>query len=102
MWLCLCVAGLAVAMAQKTETIWGMGVAIFLDSERTVVSRQLSPSGKRIAQVERIVVGGVPSSVVMARPRWMPDRYLFGCAATSHYGDATAQLRWASEKMLVA
>ena len=60
------------------------------------MSRQPSPDGDRTAQVERIIVGGVPSVVVMVRSRWTPDWYLVGCAAASHYGDAEASVRWVS------
>lgn len=77
-----------------TLSLWGMGAAVFLDSERTVLSRLPSPDGKRIASVERIVVGGAPSIVVIVRPAWMPDWYLTGCAAVSHYEDAKARARW--------
>jgi hypothetical protein len=79
-----------------TFPIWGMGPAVFLDSRRAVLSRAVSPDGRRIAQVERIIVGGVPSIVVMVRPSWMPNWYLAGCAAASHYQDAEAHVRWAT------
>lgn len=92
---------LAVAMiilcAVDTLPFWGMGPAVLLDSERTVISRVLSPDGTRVAQVERIVVGGTPSIVVMVRPQWMPDWYITGCAAASHYQDAEAQVRWSTK-----
>jgi hypothetical protein len=68
-----------------TLPVWGMGVAVFLDSTRTVLDRHPSPDGARIAQVERIVVGGVPSIVVIVRSWWMPNWYLAGCVAASHY-----------------
>lgn len=63
-----------VGFAFATLPIWGMGSAAFFDSERTVLAREVSPSGKRIAQVERLTVGGVPNIVVMLRPPWMPNR----------------------------
>jgi hypothetical protein len=79
-----------------------MGPAVFLDSKRTILSKAASPDGKRIAQVERIVVGGAPSIVVLVRPRWMPDWYLTGCAAASHYHDTEAHVHWtASDVILV-
>ena len=83
-----------------TLPFWGMGPAVFLDSERTVISRTKSPDGARTAQVERIVVGGVPSIVIMVRPWWMPDWYLAGCAAASHYEDAEASIRWVSNSSI--
>jgi hypothetical protein len=87
-------AAIFILLAVVTLPIWGMGPAVFLDSGRTVVSREPSPDGTRVAQVERIVVGGTPSIVVMVRSQWMPDWYLMGCAAASHYEDAEAQIRW--------
>lgn len=84
-----------------TLPIWGMGPAAFLDSQRAVISRVSSPDGTRVAQVERIVVGGAPSIVVMVRPRWMPDWYLAGCAAASHYQEAKAQVRWSTNDAIV-
>src|SRR5439155_3315678 len=61
-----------------TLPIWGMGPAVFFDSNRTIVARRPSPDGKRIAQIERLVVGGVPSIVVTVRWSWMPNWYLAG------------------------
>jgi hypothetical protein len=89
-----------VAIAVVTLPIWGMWPAVFLDSQRRVMSRAVSPDGKRIAQVERIVVGGVPSIVIKVRSRFMPNWYLSGCAAASHYRDATARVRWTSESVI--
>lgn len=83
-----------------TLPFWGMGPAVFLDSERTVISRAKSPNGVRTAQVERIVVGGVPSIVIMVRSWWMPDWYLVGCGAASHYKDAEANIRWVSNRRI--
>ena len=51
-----------------TSPIWGMGPAVFLESERSVLSSERSPDGKRIAQVERLVVGGMPNIIVMVSP----------------------------------
>ena len=86
-----------------TFPIWGMGSAVFLDSERSVLSSEKSPDGKRIAQVERLVVGGMPNIIVMVRPSWMPDWYLAGCSAIRHYGDARASVKWtASDQIAVA
>ena len=95
-------AALAVVVigAVLTLPIWGMGVAVFLDSERTVLSRQPSPDGKRIAQVERLVVGGVPSIVVIVRSWWMPNWYLTGCVAASHYQEIDARSVWKSNDFL--
>jgi hypothetical protein len=96
-------ATLAVAtiLAVVTLPVWGMGVAVFLGAERTVLARQQSPDGGRIAQVERLVVGGVPSIVVIVRASWMPDWYLSGCVAASHYEDADAHVLWKSNSSLV-
>ncbi|MEA3032084.1 MAG: hypothetical protein QOH86_100, partial [Sphingomonadales bacterium] len=71
-----------------------MAAAVFLDSRRDVLSRAVSPDGRRVAQVERLVVGGWPHIVVTLRRRWQPDWYLTSCKAASHYGDAKVQLRW--------
>ena len=79
-----------------TLPLWGMGPAVFLDSDRAVISRAVSPDGRHIAQVERLVVGGVPNIVVIVRRSWLPDWYLAGCAATSHHGEAQASVRWKS------
>ena len=72
------VAGVIAVCAIVTVPLWGMVPAVFLDSERTVVSRSPSPDGRRIAQVERIIVGGEPTIIVMVRSWWMPDWYLAG------------------------
>ena len=77
-----------------------MGAGVFLDSDRTVISSQSSPDGRRVAQVERIVVGGVPSIVVTVRPSWKPNWYLSSCAAASHYEEASAKIAWASASEL--
>jgi hypothetical protein len=92
----LVIAAGMLAAALVTVPIWGMGPAVFLDSQRTVMSRHISPNGDRVAQVERIIVGGAPSVVVMVRSKWMPDWYLLGCSAASHYGEAKASVRWVS------
>ena len=84
-----------------TLPIWGMGLAVFLDAERSTISHVPSPSGMLIAQVERIVVGGSPSIVVVVRPWWTPNWYLSGCAAASHYTDAEARVAWKSEHAIV-
>ncbi|WBY06214.1 hypothetical protein PIB19_11210 [Sphingomonas sp. 7/4-4] len=94
------IPGIIILAVVATLPFWGMGPAVFLDSERAVISRVTSPDGKRTAQVERIVVGGEPSIVVMVRPAWMPDWYLAGCAATSHHQDATARVRWVSNSAI--
>jgi hypothetical protein len=94
-------AALAVlVVAIVTLPFWGMGTAVFLDSERTIVSRAVSPDGKRTAQVERMVVGGVPSIVVMVRSARIPNWYLTGCVAAHHYEESAAQIRWLSNSML--
>ena len=95
------VAAISLLCTVVTFPFWGMGAAVFLDSERMIISRSSSPDQSRIAQVERIVVGGVPSIVVMVRSRWMPNSYLAGCAAASHYQDAKASVRWASKDAIV-
>lgn len=79
-----------------TFPIWGMGAAMFLDADRAVISSQPSPDGRRIAQIERLVVGSVPSVVVTVRPSWMPDWYLPACAAASHYRDTKVAIAWGS------
>jgi hypothetical protein len=77
-----------------------MGLAVFLDAERTVLSRHPSPDGKRVAQVERLVVGGVPSIVVIVRSWWIPNWYLAGCVAASHYQNTKADAVWKSNDSL--
>lgn len=72
----------------------------FIDSRRAIISSQSSPDGKRIAQVERFLVGGVPSIVVTVRPWWKPDWYLSSCAAASHYREANAALAWLASSKL--
>lgn len=94
------IAGMIVVIAVVTLPFWGMGPAVFLDSKRMVISRAVSPDGKRTAQVERIVVGGVPTIVVMVRPVWMPNWYLAGCAAASHYQNAAAGVHWTSNSTI--
>lgn len=86
--------------ALGTIGIWGMGPAVFLDSERTILSTSVSPDGKRIAQVERLTVGGVPNIVVTVRSWWSPNWYLAGCAATSHYDEISAKTAWISDTSL--
>lgn len=86
--------------ALVTLPLWGMGPAVFFDSQRTVISRLLSPDGKRVAQIERIVVGGEPTIVVSVRSSWVPDWYLAGCAAASHYQNEKARVRWTSNSAL--
>jgi hypothetical protein len=80
--------------------VWGMGAAVFLDSRRTMVFARSSPDQRRIAQVERLVVGGVPTIVVTVRPSWRPNWYLWSCAAASHYEDTSAKIRWKSPDTL--
>jgi hypothetical protein len=94
------IAVVAFVVASVTIPFWGMGPAVFLDSSRTVISRIPSPDRLRSAQVERVIVGGVPSIVVMVRSWWLPDWYLVGCAAASHYEDARAQVRWTSNRAI--
>jgi hypothetical protein len=85
------------AITVLTSPLWGMGMAVFLDSDRTILSAQPSPDGARIAQVERVIVGGVPNIVVTVRPRWKPNWYLATCAVASHYGEARAAVTWNSD-----
>ncbi|WP_448662695.1 hypothetical protein ACG3SL_18885 [Sphingomonas sp. CJ20] len=96
----LSIAGI-VAFLILTLPYWGMGSAVFLDSERSVISRASSPDGKRIAQVERVIVGGEPSIVILVRRSWEPDWYLTGCVAASHYQDEQARIEWASNARLI-
>ncbi|MET3713303.1 hypothetical protein ABIC65_004033 [Sphingomonas trueperi] len=96
----LSIAGI-VALLILTLPYWGMGPAVFLDSERSVISRSWSPDGKRVAQVERVVVGGEPSIVILVRRSWEPDWYLTGCVAASHYQDQQARIEWASNTRLI-
>jgi hypothetical protein len=91
----LVLAGLVV-----TAPVTLMGPAVFMDSRREVLGRVVSPDGRRIAQVERLVVGGMPNIVVTVRRSWQPDWYLTACKAVSHYGDATARLRWSGDRAL--
>jgi hypothetical protein len=91
----------AAILALVTLPIWGMGLAVFLDAKRTVLARHPSPDGRRIAQVERMVVGGVPSIVVIVRSWWMPDWYLGGCVAASHYENMDARVVWKTNNSLV-
>ena len=92
---------IAVVCGLVTLPIWGMGPAVFLDADRSTISHVPSPDGTLVAQVERIVVGGAPSIVVVVRPWWMPNWYLSGCAAASHYLDADALVAWTSENAIV-
>ena len=79
---------------------WGMGTAVFLDSSRTVISSLSSPDGRRVAEVESLVVGGVPSIVVTVRSSGRPDWYLWSCAAASHYHETSARIVWTSPRKL--
>ena len=94
------ISWMILVIAVVTLPLWGMGPAVFLDSERTVISRAVSPDGKRTAQIERIVVGGTPTIVIMVRPAWMPNWYLAGCAAASHYEDAAARVEWTTNSAI--
>jgi hypothetical protein len=98
-WGCGCFA-LAVALIVTAPTTL-MGLAVFLDSQRQVLSRVPSPDGRRVAQVERLVVGGQPHIVITLRRSWQPDWYLTSCKAVSHYGDMPARLRWSGDRVLV-
>jgi hypothetical protein len=80
--------------------IWGMGAAVFLDSSRSVIAASPSPDGRRIAQLERLIVGGTPSVVVTVRSSWKPNWYLWSCAAASHYEDVNATIAWAAPSEL--
>jgi hypothetical protein len=98
-WGCGCFALVAALIVTAPTTL--MGPAVYLDSERTVLSRAVSPDGRRIAQVERLVVGGWPNIVVTLRRRWQPDWYFSSCKAASHYGEAKIRLRWSGDRMLI-
>ncbi|MET3724970.1 hypothetical protein [Sphingomonas trueperi] len=94
------IAGI-VALVILTLPYWGVGPAVFLDSKRSVISRASSPDWKRVAQVERVVVGGEPSIVILVRRSWEPDWYLTGCVAASHYQDEQARIEWDSNTRLI-
>jgi hypothetical protein len=79
----------------------GFGAAAFLDSERQVVGRAVSPDGTWTAQLERLTVGGAPNMVVTLRRSWHPDRYLTSCKPVSYYGESAAVLRWRSNGVLL-
>lgn len=97
---CGCLALLALGMI-FTAPMTLMGPAVFLDSERKVLARSASPDGKWIGQLEQLIVGGAPNVVVTIRRSWQPDWYLTSCKALSHYGEATASLRWRDSKTLI-
>lgn len=92
--------GLAAVAAVVSVPIWGMGAAVFVDSDRTVLSRVLSQDHTHVAQLERLVVGGAPSIVVTVRPVWLPSWYLLECVAASHYQETTARVAWVSNRSL--
>ena len=48
-----------------------------------------------------MTVGGVPNIVAIVRDTWMPDWYLLGCVAASHYDEAEATIEWVSDSELV-
>jgi hypothetical protein len=79
----------------------GFGAAAYLDSERSVIARAVSPDGTWTAQLERLVVGGAPNLVVTLRRSWQPDWYLTSCKAVSYYGESAAALRWTSDRALL-
>lgn len=89
-----------IAVAVMTLPLWGMGPATFLDSDRMILSSAASPDGTRIAQVERLTVGGVPRIVVTVRARWKPNWYLASCAAASHYEEVAAKVGWSSNRAI--
>lgn len=94
-------AAIGVTAAVVTFPIWAMGPAVFMDSERTILSRALSPDRTHVAQIERLVVGGVPSIIVTVRPAWVPNWYLLECVVASHYHQTSARLRWQSNRSLI-
>lgn len=77
------------------------GAAAFLDSEREVAGRAVSPDGTWTAQLERLTVGGAPNMVVTLRRSWAPDWYLTSCKPLSYYGESAAILRWTSDSTLL-
>ena len=93
---CWIFAGAALMIAIITIPIWGMGPAVYLDSERTIRTSKASPDDSKIATVEEIVVGGVPSIVIIVRDRWLPSWYFTGCVASSHYEDVDVSVEWIS------
>ncbi|MEA3061673.1 MAG: hypothetical protein QOJ94_1454 [Sphingomonadales bacterium] len=98
-WGCGCLVILLAAFV-VTAPFTLMGPAVFMDSQREVLGRATSPDGRRIAQVERLVVGGAPSIVVTLRRSWQPDWYLTTCKVVSHRGETTARLRWSGDRAL--
>jgi hypothetical protein len=97
-WLLIGLSVLAIAFLSLP--IWGMGPAAFLDSQRTIIARNVSPDGKRVAQVERLLVGNVSNIVIIVRPRWMPNWYLAGCPAASHYEETNVAVRWTTNSQI--
>jgi hypothetical protein len=93
---CWIFAGAALMIAIITIPIWGMGPAVYLDSERTIRTSKASPDDSKIASVEEIVVGGVPSIVIIVRDRWLPSWYFTGCVVSSHYEDVDVSVEWVS------
>lgn len=93
---CWIFAGGALTIAIITSPIWGMGPAVYLDSERTIRASNASGDDRKFATVEEIVVGGVPNIVIIVRDRWLPSWYSTGCVASSHYGDVNVSVKWVS------
>lgn len=76
--------------------VWGtpFGLAYWLDSERSVVAIIRSPDGSTRAQVEHIVMGGAPLTVVTVRKWWEPNTSLNLCRLATYYADVPLSIRW--------
>lgn len=97
---CIVVGLIGLAVALVTFPVWAMGPAVFMDSERKIRSFHSSPDGNRYATVEEFTVGGVPNIVVIVRNHWLPNWYLTGCVAASHYQGANVLLEWTSNSSI--
>lgn len=101
----LIIGGCGCLLAALALPIFGMGflfgAAAFLDSTRQVLTRERSPDGRWVAQLERIEVGAAPNMVITVRRAWQPDWYLTSCKAAAHYGDSKAALHWAAPRELL-
>lgn len=97
---CWIFAGAALMIGIITIPMWGMGPAVYLDSERTIRTSKASPDRSKIATVEEIFVGGVPNIVIIVRDRWLPSWYFTGCVASSHYDDVDVSVEWVSNNSI--
>jgi hypothetical protein len=92
---------LLLLLAPPVFLFGAFGAAAYLDSDRDVIVRAVSPDGSRTAQLERLVVGGAPNMVVTLRRSWHPDWYLTSCKPVSYYGESAAVFRWTSNRALL-